>query len=56
MKTFEITAESVTYLKNFIEAENEEEALKTMNEMLENGEMAEDGIGSIRNKSVQCIA
>jgi len=50
MKTYIITAREVKPLKTEIKAKDEKDALKQLNELLENGEMPEDGIGFIDRK------
>ena len=52
MAKFKCTAESIGYLETMIEAENEEEASIKFEEMLDNGEVPEVGLGSIENKEI----
>jgi len=52
MKKYKITAESVGYLEEIIEAENEDQAWKILEEELDAGVMPEVH-GSIENKKVE---
>lgn len=54
MQKFKITAESVGYLEEIIEAKNEEEAYNILEAKLENGELKEVD-GEICNKKVEVI-
>ena len=51
---YKITAQSVGYLEDIIEADNEDEAQKIMDEMLENGAMTETH-GSIELKNIELL-
>ncbi len=51
---YRITAESIGYLENIIEAENEHEAWDQMEEMLNSGNMIEEH-GTIENKKVELL-
>ncbi len=61
MPKYKITAESVGYLEETIEAKNEDEAWDIFEEMLENGEVSEASdpsgwpTGSIENKRVELV-
>lgn len=54
MKKYKITAESVGYLEEIIEAENEDEAWEILQEKLDNGALPEVD-GSIENEDVEEI-
>lgn len=54
MPKYKITAESIGYLEDIIEAENEDEAWEKFDEMLNGGEMTEVH-GSTENQQLQEI-
>jgi hypothetical protein len=55
MKHWICTADSVDYLKTFIEAETKEEALDKFQDMLDLGLVPSEEYGEIDNKQIQEI-